>query len=89
MWHPWSYGERMRVRLVDCPDCGHPVSRDAVACPSCARPLKAPPKSPAMTLLDVMAIVFICVVLVPLGMGLLALAAAELPRALRVLAGLF
>jgi hypothetical protein len=42
-----------------------------------------------MALLDIAAIVLICVVLVPLGMGLLALAAAELPRALRVLAGLF
>jgi uncharacterized paraquat-inducible protein A len=89
MWHSWSYVERMRVRLVDCPDCDHPVSRDAVACPSCGRPLKGLPRSPAMALLDIAAIVLMCVVLVPLGMGLLALAAAELPRALAVLVRLF
>lgn len=28
--------------LVPCPDCGHPVSRSAETCPSCARRLRAP-----------------------------------------------
>ena len=28
--------------LVPCPDCGHLLSRAAEACPSCARPLRAP-----------------------------------------------
>ena len=27
--------------LVPCPDCGHMLSKQAAACPSCARPLRS------------------------------------------------
>ena len=31
------------MALINCPECGHEVSIEAVACPSCGRPLNAPP----------------------------------------------
>jgi hypothetical protein len=37
-----STREAPRTRLTPCPDCGHSVSRSAMSCPSCGRPL-APP----------------------------------------------
>lgn len=30
------------MSLMNCPECGHEVSNEAVACPSCGRPLSAP-----------------------------------------------
>jgi hypothetical protein len=30
------------MSLVNCPECGHEVSNEAVACPNCGRPLSAP-----------------------------------------------
>lgn len=30
------------MSLINCPECGHEVSNEAVACPSCGRPLAAP-----------------------------------------------
>lgn len=30
------------MSLVNCPECGHEVSNEAVACPNCGRPLAAP-----------------------------------------------
>jgi hypothetical protein len=30
------------MALVNCPECGHEVSNEAVACPNCGRPLSAP-----------------------------------------------
>jgi hypothetical protein len=31
------------MSLMNCPECGHEVSNEAVACPNCGRPLSAPP----------------------------------------------
>ncbi len=30
------------MALVNCPECGHEVSRQASACPSCGHPLQVP-----------------------------------------------
>ena len=30
------------MSLINCPECGHEVSNEAVACPNCGRPLSAP-----------------------------------------------
>jgi hypothetical protein len=30
------------MSLVNCPECGHEISNEAVACPNCGRPLSAP-----------------------------------------------
>lgn len=79
----------MTPRLTRCADCDHPVSRLAEACPSCGRPLRRRRRSPAFALLDFAAIMLIGVILVPLALGLLGMALAEIPRALRMLAALF
>lgn len=31
------------MSLMNCPECGHEVSNEAIACPNCGRPLSAPP----------------------------------------------
>jgi hypothetical protein len=38
------------ANLVACPDCTHMVSRLAVTCPSCARPLRKTPPSEGLFL---------------------------------------
>src|SRR5215204_3260387 len=30
------------MSLTNCPECGHEISNEAVACPNCGRPLSAP-----------------------------------------------
>src|SRR3954462_8735978 len=35
----WRKG---KMTLIFCPECGHEVSANAVACPNCGRPLVAP-----------------------------------------------
>lgn len=46
---PGAHGQGAReasgARLIPCPDCGHSVSRSATSCPSCGRPLAAPPRT--------------------------------------------
>lgn len=32
------------MSLFSCPDCGNPVSTEAVSCPHCGRPIKQPPQ---------------------------------------------
>ncbi len=36
------------MSLLHCPECGHEVSTNAVACPNCARPLNAVPAVPVL-----------------------------------------
>lgn len=32
------------MALIECPDCGHEVSDQAVACPHCGRPIRSVPE---------------------------------------------
>jgi uncharacterized paraquat-inducible protein A len=79
----------MTSALVRCVDCDQPVSRRAEACPSCGRVLRQRPGSTTLAFVDVAVILVLCVVLLPLALGLLGLAVAEIPRALRMLGGLW
>jgi predicted amidophosphoribosyltransferase len=64
--------------LVPCPDCGHPVSHLAEACPSCGRQLRKAPSREGLflrTMNQAMAAGFwlpVFFLLVLLGAGLLA-----------------
>jgi hypothetical protein len=42
--HGQGAREELGTGLIPCPDCGHSVSRSATSCPSCGRPLAAPPR---------------------------------------------
>lgn len=37
------------MALIECPECAHQVSRQAVACPSCGHPIRPPQASPPRT----------------------------------------
>jgi TM2 domain-containing membrane protein YozV len=37
------------MALVNCPDCGKQVSTEAIACPGCGRPIKAPGARPGIS----------------------------------------
>jgi hypothetical protein len=41
-WLNLEWEKRVATNLGPCPDCGHPVSRLAEACPSCGRTLRMP-----------------------------------------------
>lgn len=43
--HGLGAREELRAGLIPCPDCEHSVSRSATNCPSCGRPLVAPPRA--------------------------------------------
>lgn len=40
------------MSLIYCPECGHDVSTNAIACPNCGRPLKVEPPVPRVVVTD-------------------------------------
>lgn len=52
------------MALVDCPECGRPVSDAAIACPQCGHPIEGPP--PARRLHPALAVVAVLAFLIPL-----------------------
>lgn len=60
------------MALFPCPDCGTQVSDQALGCPKCGRPLRAPMQAPKSGMSTVLIVVIVVVVLIVPVLGVLA-----------------
>jgi len=55
--------------LIDCPDCGRPVSREAFACPGCGKPFRTDPRreGPYLRTMTVLTVAALWLIGIPLA----------------------
>ena len=58
----------MHPSLMDCPDCGRPVSREAFACPGCGKPFRTDPRreGPYLRTMNVMTVAALWLIGIPI-----------------------
>ena len=59
----------MHPSLIDCPDCGRPVSREAFACPGCGKPFRTDPRreGPYLRTMNVLTVAALWLIGIPLA----------------------